>query len=100
MDKIRVSKDEYVCACIWACGHGRPDANVLISASGLVFFDPCPGRLGTNCVEAGTADFSPYFQSARIAPYQAVKRMDAAGAWAAISRKVAADYGVKIEWVD
>lgn len=100
MDKIRVSKDEYVCACIWACSHGRPDATVLIAASGLVFFDPCPERLGVHCVKAGTADLSAYFRAARIAPYQAVKRMDAAGAWAAISNRVADDYGVSVEWVD
>lgn len=100
MDKIRVSKDEYVCACIWACGHGRPDATVLIAASGLVFFDPCPERLGTNCVKAGPADLSAYFHTARPAPYQAVKLMDAAAAWSAISHRAADDYGVSIEWVD
>ena len=84
----------------WACGHGRPDATVLLAASGLVFFDPCPERLGTNCVKAGTADLSAYFHSVRISPYQAVKRMDAAGAWSTISRRVADDYGVSIEWVN
>lgn len=100
MDKIRVSKDEYVRSCIWACRHGRPGATVLISASGLVFFDPCPERLGMNCVKAGTADLSAFFHPLWIARHDAVKRMDTAGAWSAISRRVADGYGVRLEWVD
>lgn len=100
MDKIRVSKDEYIFACIWACRHCRPDATVLIAESGLVFFDPCPERLGTYCVETGRADVSTYSSSAELPSNQVLRRMDAAGAWAKISRQVADDYGVNIEWVD
>lgn len=100
MDKIRVSKDEYVRSCLWSCGHCRPNAAVLIAASGFVFFDPYPEGLGKNCVKAGTADLSAYFLHIWISRNQAIEKMDAAGAWEAISRQVADDYGVKLEWVD
>ena len=102
MDKIRISKQNYVFACLWACRHGRQDATVYTSDWGFIFFDPLRKLFGWDCAKLGTADIITYCDDVENADSLArvIEKMDAAGAWEKISHQVADDCGVNLEWVD
>lgn len=100
MDNVRVSKTDYVHACIYACRHERDDE--------MIYIDRYDGRVSSYCnpecdfSTGSSADITRYCDDvfASSAASQVLDCMNENDTWSEIAIQALEYYDIEIDWDD